>query len=296
MPSTTRRLVNAADEVTRIVGTAPPVAPDILHAGTRLTGRWRNGPYEIDTRPMREHVIAMTFDGRGVAGAKLGGTEVVQAMRPGGVTLAPRGHYGRWRIAGEATVSNIYLGAERLQASADVLAEGRAFELLDRVNHVDPRLFSIMRMICMEVENPGPHARIFLEEAVDLFCVELLRSHSTLGRLALRPLQGLAPWQVRRVVAHMQECLAHEVSLQELADLVGISRYHFCNAFRKATGHAPHEYLTRLRMHAACDLLSRTRLPIVDIAVSVGYGTPSAFSTAFRRVMGVSPRDFRQRL
>ena len=147
MPSTTRRLVNAADEVTRIVGTAPPVAPDVLHAGTRLTGRWRNGPYEVDTRPMREHVIAMTFDGRGVAGAKLGGTEVVQAMRPGGVTLAPRGHYGRWRIVGEATVSNIYLGTERLQASADVLAEGRAFELLDRVNHVDPRLFSIMRMI-----------------------------------------------------------------------------------------------------------------------------------------------------
>lgn len=296
MPSTTRRLVNAADEVTRIVGTAPPVAPDVLHAGTRLTGRWRNGPYEIDTRPMREHVVAMTFRGSGVAAAKLEGPEVVQPMRPGGVTIAPRGHYGRWRIAGEATVSNIYLGAERLQASADVLAEGRAFELLDRVNHVDPRLFSIMRMICMEVETPGPHARIFLEEAVDLFCVELLRSHSTLGRLALRPLRGLAPWQVRRVIAHMQECLSREVSLQELADQVGISRYHFCNAFRKATGHAPHEYLTRLRMHAACDLLSRTHLPVVDIAASVGYGTPSAFSTAFRRVMGISPREFRQRL
>ena len=290
-----RRLSNATDEITRIVGKAPPVLPRVLHGGTRLTGRWSNEPYDVQLRPMQEHVIAATFAGVGHVVATIDGGTYARPCRPGTITMAPRGHDGHWRLDANIQVSNIYLGHDRLQACADTLAEGRGYELLDRVNHADPRLFAIMRLICMEVEAPGPHMLLYLEQAVDLLCLELVRNHSTLGRFVFDPQRGLAHWQVRRVTGYMRDNLGTEISLQDLANLVGMSRYHFCSAFRRATGLAPYECLTRMRMDMARDLLARTSLQVGDVAHAVGYGTASAFSSAFRKLEGVTPREFRRR-
>lgn len=290
-----RRFSNATDEITRIVGKPPPVLREVLHGGTRLTGRWVNEPYDVQLQPMQEHVIAATFEGSGKAIATIDGRTCTRSCRPGTITMAPRGHDGHWRLDAHIQVSNIYLGHDRVQASADLLAEGRGYELLDRVNHPDARLFAVMSLICAEVETADP-SLLYLEHAVDLLCLELLRNHSSLGRFPLEPQRGLAHWQVRRVTGYMREHLDAEISLQELANLVGMSRYHFCSAFRRATGSAPYECLTRMRMEMACDLLRRSALQVGDIAGAVGYGRASAFSSAFRKVVGVTPREYRRRL
>src|ERR1700754_4246226 len=201
---------------------------------------------------------------------------------------------GPWVMTGEATVSNVYLGHERLVECADQLAEGRAFELLLRLRGEDPRLASILHLICAEAEAPGLYGTLFLEHAVDLLCVQLLRSHSTLSTRERRDTGGLAPWQVRKVVAFMKERLGDETSLQDLANVVSMTRFHFCTAFRRATGMAPHEYLTMLRMKRAKELLGSTELAVGDVAEVVGYGSVSSFSTAFRRHAGVSPTGYRR--
>ena len=290
-----RRVSNATDEITRIVGKAPPVLPQVLHGGTRLTGRWSNEPYDVQLRPMQEHVVAAMFAGSGKAVARIDGRTYIKPCRPGTITMAPRGHDGQWRVDEPIRVSNIYLGQDRLQACADTIAEGRHYELLDRVNHAAPQLFAIMRVICSEVEAPGPHSLLYLEQAVDLLCLELVRNHSTMGRFSFDPQHGLPRWQVRRVTGYMRDHLGADISLQDLANLVGMSRYHFCSAFRRATGTAPYECLTRMRMDMARDLLAKTTLQVSDVAFAVGYCTASAFSSAFRKVVGVTPREFRRR-
>jgi AraC-like DNA-binding protein len=105
---------------------------------------------------------------------------------------------------------------------------------------------------------------------------------------------GLAPWQARRVIAYMTERLDQDVSLQDLAQVVRLSRFHFCSAFRVATGRTPHEMLTRLRIDHACRLLTSSKQSISEIALSVGFQTPSAFAARFRKAVGLSPRDFRR--
>jgi AraC family transcriptional regulator len=97
-------------------------------------------------------------------------------------------------------------------------------------------------------------------------------------------------------MTYMQENLEKDIGLQELADIVGLSRFYFCGAFRVATGCTPHEWLTRLRIREARRLLADPVAPISDIALTVGYRTPSAFTARFRRIMGVTPREFRRRL
>ena len=286
-------LKESLDEVVRITGgIVPTVRGPSLRGNTRITGAWTHSAFDADVQPMRDHVIWATHSGTGNTATLIDGQIVTAPSRSGAVRVIPRGRGGRWRIDGEETVSNVFLGHDRLLECADVLAEGRSFDLMERLGHLDPTLYSSMKLICDEVSTPGSHGVLFLEHALDLLCFVLLRGHSNLASPAQKQ-RGLARWQVKRVTTYMRDRLAAEITLQELADTVSQSRFHFCTAFRVATGMAPYEYLTRLRMRTACALLRSDPLTVGDIGAAVGYNSLSGFSTAFRRYAGTSPRAYR---
>jgi len=99
---------------------------------------------------------------------------------------------------------------------------------------------------------------------------------------------------VRRINDYMIANLDRAISLDELAGLVELSRFHFATSFRLATGMTPHEWLTSLRMNRARDLLAHTELPIIAIALEVGFETPSAFSVSFRKSAKMTPSAYRR--
>ena len=194
-------------------------------------------------------------------------------------------------------VTNVYLGGERLQSCADQVAYGRSPQLIDRVGFTDSKLLAIMTLLGDEAASGEPTPRLFMEHLIDLLCLQLLRLHSSLSAaLQSPPSRGLAAWQVKRVTTYMRENVHQDIGLEELADLVGLSRFHFCTAFRLATGRTPYESLTWHRMNRARQLLAEPALRIIDVALAVGYHTPSAFAASFRRVVGVTPTEFRRKL
>jgi len=125
-----------------------------------------------------------------------------------------------------------------------------------------------------------------------------LRRHCSLGlpETAGQERGGLATWQVRRVTDYMREHIDKSIGLDELAGLVGLSRYHFCTAFRVATGRSPHVWLTEQRMARARRLLGERDLSVSEVALAVGYATPSAFAASFRKIVGTTPTGFRRGL
>ena len=100
--------------------------------------------------------------------------------------------------------------------------------------------------------------------------------------------------QVQRITDHMKQHLDEPIGLQELADLVGLSRFHMCTAFRRATGQTPHQWLVRLRISEARRLLQDQRLSVTEIAFAVGNQTPSSFAQAFRALVRMTPTAYRQ--
>jgi AraC family transcriptional regulator len=107
---------------------------------------------------------------------------------------------------------------------------------------------------------------------------------------------GLAGWQQRRVIEFMEAHLADTISLATLADMVQLSRYHFVRAFKESFGEPPHRYWTMRRIERAKALLADPHASVTAVALDVGFGTPSAFSAAFRRVVGRKPTDYRRML
>jgi AraC family transcriptional regulator of arabinose operon len=91
----------------------------------------------------------------------------------------------------------------------------------------------------------------------------------------------------------VREHLAAPVSVPALASLAGFSPSHFSARFRTVTGHSVTEYVQRLRMARARQLLITSDRTVADIAAAMGYPNPFYFSRHFRTVNGLSPRDFR---
>ncbi|HEY5758617.1 MAG TPA: helix-turn-helix domain-containing protein [Steroidobacter sp.] len=103
----------------------------------------------------------------------------------------------------------------------------------------------------------------------------------------------LANWQIKRVTDHMLEHLDRHLGLDELAELVDLSRAHFCTAFRRTVGQTPREWLIEARMERARKLLADSRVSITEVALALGY-SPSSFGAVFRERVGVTPSAYRR--
>lgn len=100
---------------------------------------------------------------------------------------------------------------------------------------------------------------------------------------------------VRAAQSYLREHLDAPVQVGELAARVGLSTSHFAALFRKATGGGVIEYVKRLRIARASELLATTAMPVAEVARAVGYDDPFYFSRQFRSVHDCSPSEFRER-
>ncbi len=287
---------DAVAGIGRILDRPPEIAGEPFRDAVRVTNRWGHGALHGSLASLPEHVI-MTYYGVGREIVwRTEGKRLASRTRSGTITLIPEGQDGRWDIGGPIEVNHVYLPDHRLQAGAAQFTGGSRVELIGRVGFEDPNAARILELLGREASRNDPASRLFVDQAIDLLCIQLVRAHSNFG--ALEPAAargGLADWQVRRVTHYMNENLGEEIGLDELAALVNLSRFHFCTAFRKATGHTPHNWLVVLRIEEARRRLSDHTLAVTDIALSVGYQTPSSFAAAFRKVVGVTPSEYRRR-
>ena len=274
---------------------SPPAVSEPIASGARISGAWRFGPFDSHLPGPADHVLVTTLSAEGRAAWKTPVQTLHASLTRGAFTLVPRGHDGHWRVMGAGMCRGVLLDPARLQRCAEEVGRGREVELLERLQAPDPAMFSIMRLLGEEVGAGATDRALLLEQLVDLLCLHLLRRHACVTARLERPTRGgLAPWQTHRIIAYMKERLDQDISLQDLADVVRLSRFHFCSAFRLATGSTPHETLTRLRLDEACRLLASSNRPVSEVALSVGFQTPSAFAARFRKVVGLTPREFRR--
>ena len=144
-----------------------------------------------------------------------------------------------------------------------------------------------------ELREGQPGGFLVAQHLAYLMLVQALRLHLAEGvRGGVGWLFALADQQMSAAIHSMHDDPAHRWTLQKLAERAGMSRSTFALKFKQTVGASPMEYLTRWRMMLAGDRLARSVDSISVIALSLGYESESAFSTAFKRVMGCSPRQY----
>jgi two-component system response regulator YesN len=101
---------------------------------------------------------------------------------------------------------------------------------------------------------------------------------------------------VRKAMKFIEEHFAEAISVKDVADEVCVSESYFKSIFKKTSGYSYSEYLTRVRMDKAKELLHSTQKTVTEIAMEVGFHTPTSFSTLFRREVGMSPTQYKNQL
>ena len=155
---------------------------------------------------------------------------------------------------------------------------------------VDHPACVLMRSLAGELDAP-PGAATIAEGIARAIAVHLLREFSQ------RPARKLAdvapPIAVLRAVELMRRRMTDPLSLEELAHAAGLSPFHFARQFKTATGHPPHDYLIRLRVDRAQELMRRERgWTMAAVAQDAGFADQSHMARHFKRVLGVTPRQF----
>ncbi|HEY3281616.1 MAG TPA: AraC family transcriptional regulator [Armatimonadota bacterium] len=99
--------------------------------------------------------------------------------------------------------------------------------------------------------------------------------------------------RIGRVISHLEQHYTERLTLEELAEVGCMSTRTLCRTFRDAFGCPPIDYLTRLRVSHAMELLQARGSSVTDVAMTVGFGDSSYFARQFRRVTGTSPQRYR---
>lgn len=155
----------------------------------------------------------------------------------------------------------------------------------------DIKLCQTMRRMESLVTSGGDIEAVAAET---LGLLAVLQLYPLLGG-AFKPAAGhLSPIQQNRLVDFVDARIGSAISLSQMAQVTGLSRYHFARSFSRTFGRAPHQYLLMRRISLAASFLATSKLPISEIAVRVGFSSPARLSIAFRRIIGRTPLSFRQ--
>jgi AraC-like DNA-binding protein len=152
--------------------------------------------------------------------------------------------------------------------------------------------WSLERMT-LELRERQPGDVLVVQHLAYMMLVQALRLCLAEGaRGGVGWLYALADRRMSAAISAMHDDPAHRWTLQALAERAGMSRTSFAVKFKQTVGVSPMDYLVRWRMMLAGDRLTHSSDPLSAIAQDLGYESESAFSTAFKRVMGCSPRQY----
>jgi len=290
-PSADRRPADV--EMARVLRTAPLHMASDPSSGA--IAHWKHGALHDVVEPMTDHVV-MTYTGSMQRLERRSGRSVaIGTARSGALTIIPAGSSARWDIPGPVNVVQLYLPhttLERVAGEADTAAPG---DLLERTGHPDPITSRLLMSAADVLEGSEALDALFRQQLTDLLATRLLAAHAG-SPITFQPVMGgLSPKALHRAIERLRSDSDADVSLAALASDAGLSRFHFCRAFKESTGLSPHAWLRQHRLEQAMDMLRDTNTSVVSVAAALGYASQTAFAAAFRKLTGETPSNWRRR-
>jgi AraC family transcriptional regulator len=157
-----------------------------------------------------------------------------------------------------------------------------------------PHLRAAMLAVDAELAAGGAGGPLAAESLANVLAVHLIR-HVLAPRRPERGRDGVLPQgRLRAVIEYVEEHLDGAPTLEQMAAVARLSVYHFARQFKTATGLPPHQFVIARRVERAKQLLhAGTDLSLAEVAAHAGFSGQSVFCQHFKRLVGVTPRQFR---
>jgi AraC family transcriptional regulator len=213
----------------------------------------------------------------------------------GAIILVPAGVRGRVRWSGGFDWLHIYLEPGLVaRVAAEEFDLDPARLTMPPLDGLDlPHLRAAMGAVGAELTTGSAGGPLAAESLANVLAVHLIR-HVLTPRQPARGRDGTLPRaKLRAVVEYIEEHLDASPSLEQMAAVARLSPYHFARQFKQATGLPPHQYVIMRRVERAKQFLQAgTDVSLAGLAARVGFSDQSQFCHHFKRVVGVTPRQF----
>ena len=279
-----------------------PLIPETRTVSPARVQPWRNilleshtvGDIEIPEHDHHEFCMHLQLEGETELEWWTGGRHGLERTGPGSFILLPAGTRDRLRWQGTSRRLVLSVGAEAFQRAVGEDRSLPAMEFRDQWSLRDPGLRHLVTEMGREAKEGWPLNSLY----ADLLGMRL--SAYLMGRYAATSIAsppfkgGLPVIQLRRAMEYLTENLHRDVRLDEVAQQLGISAFHFAHLFKGSLGQSPYQYLQDQRIARARQLLSGSALSVEEIALSAGWNSSVNFVRAFRQRVGRSPGAWRK--
>jgi AraC family transcriptional regulator len=161
----------------------------------------------------------------------------------------------------------------------------------------DSVMNSILLSILSEMTTKTSVGRMYVETASLMLAAHLMSrySDSEVYKTAITVSSKADETRIRHVLDFISDRVADQITLAVLADVAGLSTFHFARMFKNALGVSPHRYVSRLRLENAMTEIAAGKLSLAQIALNAGFSSQASFTRAFFRATGVTPGEYRHK-
>jgi AraC family transcriptional regulator len=257
--------------------------------------RYQAPPCELPDLPVAHHIVELASQQHVSLGERPDWRGHLRPFSkyPGVCNCFPAGVRPKLRVFTRTNLIVCGLEPEFVEEVSEELDSNPAAQLRVQLDIRDESLGSLMRLLENAARSGQSSDNLYVDHLIYAFTLHLFSLER--GRQYTYARQGALPaHKLRRVIERMNADLDTDLDLKTIAAESGYSRNHFLRMFRVATECTPHQYFLRLRIEKAQSLMKSQSLRIIDIAESCGFASQSQFSRVFRRVIGVTPRQYRR--
>jgi AraC family transcriptional regulator len=219
----------------------------------------------------------------------------------GAVWLSPAGLQGNSIDISDAVPEILHIHLPSTQFAPDVVGSATDQSAVSSLRYEsgfqDPLIGGIAHAIAAELQAETSAGSLLAETLAAALTARLVQNHSgkfPANDAAWLPLEGLDRRRLSRVLDYIQENLEDDLTIERLASVACLSRFHFARAFKRSVGKSPHRYVSERRLERAKMLLTQGEQPLVDIALTLRFSCQANFTRAFRQVTGQTPGQYRR--
>jgi AraC family transcriptional regulator len=281
LPPSVRSFVPEPEGGLRIVPAGPV---HLINAASPAT--------EIIDPPVPEYVLALHLKTPPIVRVGFNRRPRWLAVSPGSLLFMPPDTAAEFVVEGDAHVLLLAIPkglVEEFACDSGVRVDLRQEEAFRNVN-----LMQHMLQLWHELADDAPGHTLLADHVMRAALRTLVRRAGEGVRgPSRRKREQLPNHTVRRLRDYIEHSIADDLDVSSLAHIAELSPAHFARAFAATLGVTPFRYVMMRRLAHARELLERTHRPALDIALEVGFKTPSHFSSRFRQEFGVAPREVR---
>jgi AraC family transcriptional regulator len=240
----------------------------------------------------QNHVISIHIGAPARVTCRYAGRTHRRLQAHGDIDVVPAGVAGAWEDETAATALVVHVSPALLGAAAVGLglATDRAV-IAPQYQLRDPQIEHIGWALRAEMEAGYPGGRLYTDSLGLALATRLLHLGTSTTATDFTKRHAMSEWQHRRVVEYIEAHLDRDLSLNQLAEVAGVSVSHFKALFRQSLGLPVHQYVVRRRVDHARVLLLEGQLPLCQIALESGFAHQSHMARWMRRLLNVTPTD-----